>query len=191
MQITTLHKTLATGLVLAALACLPTPARAQFTFSNFPTTVTIPQLGDQSITVSGTLSDTSGAVSGPFQTASLDVTFSDALNPYDPITDPTDHDNFLPFNLVDVPVPDPLGAGQVYTGPLFTFEVDPAALAGIYPTNFSLTYGGATSSQDFTIQLGQNAPVPETSTLPFVALGAGFVGFAAWRRRASLAKASA
>ena len=174
MQLSPL-KTLALGSALVALAWLPTPAQAQFTLNITPSAVTA-MPGDLNVPISGTLTNLAGTpvdlqnenfnlLSGP-NGANLGtaIIFSD-------------------MNLTNPPLPQTLGANQAYSGPLVFLDTDASAPLGTYIGNFSVQYGTQTIGQDFTIQLG--TPVPEAGTLPLLALGAGFVLIAAWRRRAA------
>ena len=186
MRTPNLQNTLATTAALAVLAYLPAPAWAQFTLTLSPSAVTgLP--GSTDLVVYGSLAnlantptnfvtDSFNLLSGP-STADLTMAlvFSDdnLTNPQTPLT---------------------LGAKQVFPGPtgatfapLLFLNADPAAPLGLYKGNFSITYGGRTVGQDFTINLAPPS-VPEAGTLPILALGVGYIGYillAARRRKAA------
>jgi hypothetical protein len=155
-------------LAVLALAWPATRASAQFTFAVNPSALTAAQ-GTTEVTYFGTLSNT----------GTSDLLLNDAA--YNLISGPTGFDpatTIVPFSYDG---PTDLVGNQVYTGPLYTVDVDPNAPLGLYTGNIAVTFGTQAIGQDVTLTLG--TPVPEAGTLPLLALGVGYIGFAIRRRK--------
>ena len=163
--------------LLAAVLCLawlPTRAQAQFSFALNPATLSaLP--GTTGLTFSGTLTN-SGATA---------LTFNQ--NPYfNLLTGPAGVNlSTAPIYFDDFFGPNSLASGQT-AGSIFSVDIDPSAVLGKYTANISFSYGGHSAGQDLTINVGP-PQVPEAGTLPLLALGVGYIGYAlfAARRRAA------
>lgn len=183
MPIHNSRKTLIALAALAILAWLPSPARAQFSLTLAPAPVTgLP--GDTGLKVFGSLANLANA---PVDFVTED--FSLISGPSG--ADLTTAISFSADNLVNFPIPLTLAANQLYPGPtgadfapLLFLDADAAAPLGTYSGNFTVTYGGQTVGQDFTINLGSTQAVPEAGTLPILVLGVGYIFYAARRRAA-------
>ena len=174
MKNSRLHIVLTLLAAVLTLAWLPARAQAQFSFVLNPATLSaLP--GTVGLTFSGTLTDPGTAALAFGQDPSFNL-----------LTGPTGV-NLATFPIVldDFFGPNSLTPGQT-TGSIFSVDIDPAAALGKYTGNISFSYGGHSAGRDFTLNVGP-PQVPEAGTLPLLALGMGYIGYAlfAARRRAA------
>ena len=158
---------------LLTLFWLPQAAHAQISLSLSPTPITaLP--GDVGVSVFGSLTNSG--------TASVDL--NNAF--FNLLSGPGGSDLTSAIFLSNYSAPLTLSAGQVYSGELFTVDIDQNAPLGVYGGNFSVAYGDQTVGKDVSFDLVSSTPVPEASTLSLLGLGLAVIGVTLVRRRREL-----